>query len=163
MNDIIAWYQAREPRERMLLIAAASLVIFLLAFLIIVRPMMNAYYDMEQQLQQEKIQLPWFRKTVRTIQSANPAQARNQVRSNESIQTVINRSAKVIGVSHSIRRIEPHGESEALVSMQDANFNRVIAWIEQLKLRYGLSVTKVSFSKRKIPGHVDARITFKRN
>ena len=77
-----------------------------------------------------------------------------------SLLGVIDRTAKLKKLGDSVKRVQPDGSSKARVSLESANFDVVIAWLEELERRYGVGIETITFEKREEPGLVDARINF---
>ena len=59
-----------------------------------------------------------------------------------------------------MKRVQPDGTNKARVWLENANFDVVIGWLEELERRYGVTVETVTFEKQQEAGLVDARISF---
>ena len=58
-----------------------------------------------------------------------------------------------------LKRFEPSGERELKVWVDDAAFDKVVAWLMELKTRLGVEVEQISLERQEKPGLVSARLT----
>jgi type II secretory pathway component PulM len=72
----------------------------------------------------------------------------------------IDRTAKTKKLSDSVKRIQPDGTSKARVWLDDAQFDRVIPWLEELQRRQGINVESAMLEKQDKEGLISARIVF---
>jgi len=81
----------------------------------------------------------------------------------ESLQTIINRTAKTHHLQNVIRQITPSGLNKVQVTIKDAEFNNLVQWLETVKTQYQIDIVTIAIernSKRK--GIVNVRIVFNR-
>ncbi len=59
----------------------------------------------------------------------------------------------------SLKRFEPSGERKLKVWVDDASFDKVVAWLSRMKRSLGVRVEQISIDKDDAPGKISARMT----
>ncbi len=155
------WFESLEQRERRILIGGAVTLLLLSVYFLGWEPFINGLHELRKSTQLKQSELVWMQNAVQEVKQLQATQiAPARFDSDQSLLGVIDRSAKAKKLGDSVKRVQPDGTSKARVWLETANFDVVIAWLEELETRYGVSVEIVTFEKQAEDGLVDARINF---
>lgn len=155
------WFNSLEMRERRLVLGGGITLLLMSIYFLGWEPFINTLHDLRESTQRKQLDVTWMQdaaKQVKQLQARNTAPA--QLGSGQSLLGVIDRSAKLKKLGDSLKRVQPDGTNKARVWLESANFDVVIAWLEELERRYAVGIETITFEKREEPGLVDARISF---
>lgn len=145
-------------RERRLIVIAAALSVLLLLYLVLWKPVVGEYHRLnisvaeKEKTLAEMEQLTQEAKLLQRTKTNTPAQAHG------SLLATVDRTAKSNGLGSSLKRVRPDGDNKASVSLEGAEFDRVVVWLENLQRRNGVSVVSSTVEKQKEEGLVSMRI-----
>ncbi|MFO7760681.1 MAG: type II secretion system protein M [Desulfobia sp.] len=150
-------------RERMSLIAGSLICASLLVYVLIVEPFQDAVTNYHRQIQIRQDDFTWMQQTAQEIMQLRQTsiQKDNPV-SSLSPLAAINASAKKLGLSKALNRMEPEGRDKVRVQMDKVLFDDVIRWLALLKKSYSIEAGEFRAESRDRAGYVDARITLVR-
>jgi len=155
------WYEKLDAREKRVVIGGAGGLLLLGIYFLMWQPFIHGLHDLRKSTQAKQVELAWMQnavKEIKQLQATRVVPAR--VAADQSLLGVIDRSAKARRLGEAVKRVQPDGTSKARVWLEDANFDLVIGWLEELDKRYGVSVEIITFEKQEEEGLVDARINF---
>ena len=155
------WFDSLEARERRIMLVGAVVLLLVIIYFLGWEPFINRLHELRESTQKKQLDVAWMQNAaqqVKQLQARNTAPA--QLGAGQSLLGVIDRTAKLKKLGDSVKRVQPDGSSKARVSLESANFDVVIAWLEELERRYGVGIETITFEKREEPGLVDARINF---
>ena len=155
------WFNSLDVRERRLVMGGGIAVLLMSIYFLGWEPFINNLHNLRESTQRKQLDVVWMQnaaKQVKQMQARNAAPAR--LDSGQSLLGVIDRSAKLKKLGDSLKRVQPDGTNKARVWLESANFDVVIAWLEELERHYGVGIETITFEKREEPGLVDARISF---
>lgn len=152
MTPVMMWWEARAPRERLLL---AVLLIVLAVWLIVVavwQPLQSARQHLGDQIARHD-------RALSVLQSQPVTAAPETVTDGRPLANVITDSVGAFQLT--IRRLEPEG-SRVRVVLEDAPFDAVILWLETVQRDQGLRVSEIEMTRRPAPGVVNAVLALER-
>lgn len=155
------WFESLEARERRLVIGGGVVLFVMIVYFLGWEPFINGLHDLRDRTHTKLQQVAWMQNAaqqIKQLQARSTAPA--QLGAGQSLLGVIDRTAKLKNLGDSVKRVQPDGSNKARVSLESANFDIVIGWLEELERHYGVGVETVTFEKREEPGLVDARINF---
>ena len=151
-----AWWAGLQARERQLLSVAAVMMLALLYWLLILRPLAAA----REQSRGALIVLEQARGEALTqgdaILAARVVSAPKPVR---SLFALVDSSARQAGLMTAQTRVEPLAEDRVRVTMDAVNFDQMAAWIEGLDRDEGVDISEWSVDRALVPGMVNAAVT----
>ena len=154
------WWNQRAPREQWILgsgAVAAGLIGF---FLLVWEPLYAAFARENAALQDARELTTWL--TDIRPRVASSGGARPSV-TNRSLLSVVDSSAKQSGLGAQVKRIQPEGETRALVWIENAPLNQVLQWMQSLHERHQVAVTNLNMDRGNQAGTASARLTLERN
>lgn len=145
------WWGNRTPRERRILIAFAGTATLVLLILAIYRPLADTRA-------RAVADIHTFQVLAAQMRTAGPELARLRSMDRSASPAAVTSSASSFGVT--IGRVEPAGGAMR-VSVQDADFTKVIQWLVHLETTTTLRISQVRMERRPAPGIVNAQIMLK--
>ncbi len=156
------WFATLQPRERLILMAAALLLVPLLIYLLIWEPVSKEVGSLRTSVNAGQQQVAWLQQAsseARALQASGNAVT---PASNVSLITAVETSAAERNLRSYLKRIEPQGSNKISIDIDDAAFDDIIHWISELQTRYGATVAQFNASRSDQPGRVQARLVITR-
>ena len=158
------WFQSLVPRERLLVIAAAVVTAAALFFLLIWEPLVQANERLTQQVVSAEELNNWLAGVEQQAQAlrrsgrSQPIQGRNQ-----SLLSLVDKTSRDAGLGGAVKRIQPEGGDQAVVTLEAAGFNTMLFWLRDLETDYAIRATAITITREDTAGQVQARMTLKRD
>ena len=141
MNDALkTWWRTRTLREQRLLLAMAALLVAVLLWLLIVRPLGDALSRARERHGEAVLAVAEARAqaaSIQMLQSDAPRAAAG------AIDALLSQSATEAGFP--ISRLEPEGPGQATITMATVRPPAFFAWLAQMEAR-GLVVQRMNAS-----------------
>jgi general secretion pathway protein M len=156
------WLAGLEPRERMLVYAAAVVVGVLLVYAIFIQPLYSKYDKLVDSVDQQRETVQWMQQnavTIRQLKGAGPAAG--QGLAGRSLLSVADSEARTARLGPALKRVEPEGEDAVRVWLDGASFDELVAWLEVMSSRYGADVDTITLERAEGAGLVNARLTLR--
>lgn len=151
-STLDGWLSQRTPRERLLLLAGA-IVLILAAYVLLVWQPLNEARDATLQ------RIAILDRVIAQAETIDPAKIAAPVTSDVPPATAITNAAAEYGLA--IKRIEPDG-AQTRVTLEDIKFDTLLLWLEKMSKDYTLGVSGLELERRPEPGVVTARVVFQR-
>ena len=152
-----AWFFGLQTRERWLVAVGAAAAVVIVLFGFIWLPLndeiarLRASVDTKQRLLID----------VARIEGQNPSSvATNRQGNNQTLMVIVENTAGSHGLSPS--RTTANGPSGVNVSIQNAPFDALSAWLVTLHETYGIDVETASFTSTRETGLVNGQLTLRR-
>jgi len=76
---------------------------------------------------------------------------------------VVDRGMRMGGLAAAIRSIQPAGEKQLTITLEEAPFDLLVAWLEQTGNEQGVGIVEASLDRGTAEGCVNARLTVQRD
>lgn len=155
------WWEQREPREQLILIAASIVVGALLYFLIVWEPIYESLHQKNAELKETRELANWLteiRPEVRRSGVQAPSRS-----SNRSMLSVVDTAARQAKLSPKVKRMQPDGDDTVRVWIEEAPLNDVLRWIQSLHARHAITTSNLNMDRGKQPGTATVRLTLKQS
>lgn len=158
LNQLRARYYSLSDRDR---ISIITLAVFLgcVAFYYLIWSPFNDSLDMAKSKYQNKRELVAWLEANQTAARKASANPQSRGRGNQSMMTLVNSTSRQAQLS--LKRVEPKDDDVIRVWMDNAAFDDVMNWLNDLGTRYGVSVVNITIEGQKETGRVDASIILK--
>lgn len=156
MKELLAGLGARE---RFLLLAGAVLVALVLLYGLAWKPLGERVASLRTTVAEQTALHQWMQGAVQEIRQLR---GRQQPATGEraSLLALADRTAREHGLGAAIRRVEPEGGDKVRIQLEQAPFDDVTGWLEQLVARHGVRIEIITIETRdQQPGMVNARLT----
>jgi general secretion pathway protein M len=161
---MIRWFYAKPPRERLALLAGGASLLILLIYLLVWTPFISKLERKQAQLEGQRATLAWLQSAVSEVAQLRAAQPANaSVKSNESLFTLVDRTATQNRLRKQIDQIKPQGDNRVQVWMENAAFDAMLRWLGLLQQQYRIQVVSMNIDSKDKPGRINARISLERS
>jgi len=160
-NSFNAWVRRMTPRERVMVAVAALFVAGALVWLLILNPLYTAKANLTQRVAEKAMLLAELQQGAasrRNTPSGSAVQGLDQ-----SIVIVIDRTARLRGLSQYLKRNQPDGNNTVRLRFENAPFDDLVTWLAEIKTGYGLETTSASIDLAGPPGRVNCSIVLERS
>jgi len=155
------WLDSLAPRERMALLAGVGLLLLLLIYVAVWRPLAADVVRLRHATAEQVESLGWMRSAAMEVPALKRGVAKAPAALGGSLLAVVDRAATQAQVKDRIRRIQPDTSQMVRVDLEAVDFNRLIAWLGTLQ-QQGINTTSLSLSRVETTHQVDARLTLER-
>lgn len=154
IERMLQYLQAREPRERrMLLIGAIAAVLLLIVATVL--PLQRRVAAVEQRVERKRNDLQWLRSMAPQLAGL---QGNAPPPLTESLVVVVDRTARESGLAKSLVGSQESGDGGLNVRLDQTSFDTLIGWLAQLRERYGVRVDSATIDAGKDSGNVTATL-----
>jgi len=156
------WLAGLEPRERMLVYAAAVVVGVILVYAIFIQPLYSKYDKLVDSVDQQRETVQWMQQnavTIRQLKGAGPAAG--QGLAGRSLLSVADSEARSARLGPALKRVEPEGSDAVRVWLDGASFDELVGWLDVMSSRYGADVDTITLERAEAAGLVNARLTLR--
>lgn len=164
-DSLMKYWSGLEPRERVVLTVGAALVGLLLFYQFLWAPWHKAINYMEAALIDHRKNLVWIQQQSSLLDESGDYVGVEKVRgAEESLMSVIEKSAGTTGVRDAIQQLSPRqNNTQVSVVLEEVSFNKWVRWIDTLQSVYGVSVNQLSAERENDkPDVAEIRVTFER-
>lgn len=152
-----AWFFGLQMRERWIVIIGAAAAVVIVVWGFILTPLngeierLRASVDTKQRLLID----------VARIAGENPfSVATNRQGNDQTLMVIVGNTAGTHGINPT--RTTANGPSGVNVSIQNASFDALAAWLVTLHQTYGIDVESASFGSAREPGLINGQLTLRR-
>jgi general secretion pathway protein M len=155
-----AWWNAREPRERRVLLIGGAVTAVLLLWALVWYPLQRSRTELRQRVETQRIDLQQMRSDSARVAQLRGLGARAKVeRQGKSLLALADATARGAQLANELRRVEPVGPKSVRVSFEGASFDAIADWLEGLARDFGVVATDFSADRAEGTGRVNARVT----
>jgi len=160
------WFANLEPRERQLIIGAGVILLVMILYLVVWEPIAKDNEALRSSYQSSQQLIDWMEdaaEEAKALQAKIQASGPSGGSSNQSLLGIIDRTAKRDKLGSSVKRVQPDGKTGARVWLENAVFNDLIKWLENLQHKEGIRLVTTVIEKQEEAGLVNARLVFERS
>lgn len=165
MKDALAraseWLAGLAPRERLAVLVGGVLLALTLVFLIVWEPMSNAREDAAAALATERALAGRLELVQAEVNKARQT-GRGAVNRNLSLLAAVDQASRSGTLGAAPSRLQPDGDKEVKVWLEDVSFDKLLRWLAELEQRYGVVAQAAEIEREAGPGLVNARLTLVR-
>lgn len=151
-------YLAMPERDRRALLILGIFLLPALLYFALVFPVQRAHSSLSQQLEAKQADLQWMQESAAKMKSMRGSNVGGQ-RQGRGLSQLVSDSAPRYQLQ--ISRIQPRGDDEIQVWLEDAPFDQLVHWLHQSEQDFGLVVASINMTAGKNPGWVKMQVKFK--
>lgn len=147
-----------DARHRPFVVSGAVLALGVLLYAALWLPFSHRVDRLTVQVKEQRALEVWMRDAasqvvrLRGTAAAAPADGR-------SLLALVDQTAKQSQLGSAIRRVEPDGEGKVRIQLEQAGFDDILGWLQELSRRYDVHVDNITVDRIDLPGLVNARVS----
>ena len=163
MNNFSLWFKRLQRREQNMLIAMSSVVLLTLFYLLVWEPVFNGAELEQEKLQSQKKILSWMQNAAQEVdQLRSSGQLISPQYANQSINTLIERSAISAGIRSAINKLDSDGKQAMKVQLRSVEFDKLAQWLGKLQNDFGITPKHLTINRLEKTGMVNCRLTLEK-
>ena len=144
--------------KQAMLISVVVVILSLLLYGLVWSPLQRGLYNAENAAQKQFELLQWMRQKKNIVDSLRGSQATTQrLGEGQSISTQINESAVKYAID--INRFQSLDQKQVQVWLEKTEFSKLLLWLQELQLSYGVFVENIAINKVADSGYVSVSMT----
>jgi general secretion pathway protein M len=154
-------YAQLAPRERWMTALGAAAVLITLLYLLVWEPLAKAELRRYEAVQSARGLASRIEELAAEAQNRRGSAA--PVNLGISVLAAVDQSAKGGLLEKAPSRVQPEGEKEVKVWIEDVSFDGLVRWLHELETRYGIRAQSAEIERQSAPGLVNARLSLVRS
>lgn len=153
-------YDALQPRERKMVLAASVAIALALVFLVVWQPVVTARERGDAALHQAREtanQIEQLAARAPKPKGSTPAKA--AANAGRSLLTIVDLASRGVNGLAAPTRLQPDGEKKVRVWFEHTSFDALVQWIGKLHAQHGITVVSADIGRGNPTGTVDARFS----
>jgi general secretion pathway protein M len=155
-------FNALQPRERIIIIGGAILVLVTAVYLLALAPLYSAVNAQAKRVAQKEGDLAWLRSVAGEVAVLSAAAPSRPGPSSESLVVLIDRAARECGLGASLTGQTPNGEQGIRVRLEGAEFDKLMVCLGTLQQVHSVDVESATIDRTAKPGLVNANLVLTR-
>lgn len=152
------WFTGLQPRERLLLIGGSAVLVLLLFYTMMWEPLSGSVRRLRANIAQQESLLSWIQDAAQDVKALRGTSRRPaKLKPGQSLFSLIDSTAKSSRLGDALKRVKPDGENKVSVWLEEAAFDDVMRWLENLQRSYGIEIKSITIDRKDIVGKVDAK------
>lgn len=151
--------QALAPRERVLVVTAAVFVACTALYLLAWEPLVIAHTQRAEALDRARALSARIEDIAVRAQGAG---TNRRVDRTTSLLAAVDQTSRSPTLGKAPSRLQPEGEREVKIWIEDVAFENLLRWLQQLETQYGISASSAEIERGGATGVVSVRLTLTR-
>jgi len=162
MQQLKDWYYGLKPRERILVLGGAILVLLVAIYMLALAPFYASLSQRAEAVATKKADLAWMRSVAGELQLLGANQPMIATPTDESLVVLVDRTAREAGLASALTGQTPNGESGIRVRLESAAFDKAMMWLANLELSHAVAIESATFDRTSTPGLVNINLVLNR-
>lgn len=158
-DKLEASLQQLAPRERVILVAGVAMLVLVLVYLLVWEPLVEANRQRSEALERARALATRIEQAAVLVSSQGSSRS---VDRNTSLVAAIDRTSRSPVLGKPPSRVQPEGDREVKVWIEDVPFNNLLRWLQDLESRYGIGAASAEIERGSRPGAVSVRLSLTR-
>jgi general secretion pathway protein M len=150
------WFKNLQRQEQLMVLLAATVTVAYLLFVLLWQPMAEAADTLQRQNEAARETLRTVQRLAAEYQQLQSAGAKAADPSKQSITRLIDSSVKTNELT--MERFQPSASGDVQVRFENAAFNKILAWLNQLEVDHGVIIKDLSISPGAANGLVNVSV-----
>lgn len=162
-HGLRARYAQLNARERRIVVVGGVLGLLILIYAGIWSPLAGARGQRVEALAKARA-IAQQLELAAALARQSPAAARStpNLAQNQSLLAAVDQAARSGTLGKAPERLQPEGDREVRVWLEDVPFEALVRWLGELRLRYGITPQSLDVERAEAPGLVSARLSLVR-
>ncbi|MEE9327160.1 MAG: type II secretion system protein M [Cocleimonas sp.] len=157
------WYNSLSPREQALVTYGGIVVLFILIWLLLVKPLYAKHIKLNKIIEKQKGDIRLMQKQSNHVEKLQIQNKKTAPKSSQNPQQLIERSLQTWRLKSSLERMNTQGSKAVRLTLKKANADRAMRFLYELENSHGLSINNMIINTSgDEAGFTDIRLTIKR-
>ena len=153
------WFSSLTQRERIMVQAAASVLVIFIIYLFFIDPINNNYIKNKKNVASAKQTLEWMKEAASEVKSLGGSRSSQEVGEGTPLNlSTVDHSVRNAGLASVMKRVQPEGKSGVRVWFENAPFDEVVSWLSTIESQHGLFVNEINVEQTESTGFVNVRV-----
>ena len=148
-----------NPRQQRMLGAAGLVMLAALLFVWVWEPLLEARQFERERVASQRALLDWLEAVEPAAQALRQGQSGARDMGGRSLLGLADQTARAAGLAGALTRIEPVGDNQVRVWLDDADFIAIMRWLETVSITYPVRAAQLDIERGRSTGQVNARLT----
>jgi type II secretory pathway component PulM len=162
MQKLKDWFFSLQPRERVLVLGGAGVVLLFAIYFLALGPFYSAVSSRAERVAKKQGDLAWMRSVGGEVLALSANSTAAAVPSNESLVVLIDRSARECGLGSSLTGQTPNGANGIRVRLEQAEFDKLVVCLGGLQQSHSVMIESANIDRTGKPGFVNASLVLTR-
>ncbi len=153
-----AWFLGLQQQERMTVAGGAIVLMLMLFYVAIWDPVHTGVAQLEKNIAKQGPLLEWMKQAASEVKALRGSQSAKKITSGQSLLSLIDSTAKKGQLGNALKRVKPDGDKKVSVWLEQASFDDMIKWLENINKTYAIEVSSLVIDRKDTPGIIDSRI-----
>jgi len=154
-----AYWSRLNQRQQLVLGAAALVLLAALLFLWVWEPLMESRDQERERVAAQRALLDWLEVVEPAANALRQGPTRPRDLGGRSLLGLADQTARGAGLAGSLTRIEPVGENQVRVWLDEADFTATMRWLETLSINHPVRTAQLEVERGRAAGMVNVRVT----
>lgn len=156
------WLQNLAPREQVLISIGGGLVIVFLIVMLGIQPVLSKVNRGRELISEKRALLTELSQVAQRIGPQSGGGQARTLAGGQSLVVVVDRTTRERGLAANLKRNQPDGDSSIRLRFENASFDTLMGWLDQLQNQYGLTITSANIDVAVGTGRVNCNLTLER-
>lgn len=158
------WWKELQQREQQLIMGGSIVLIMVLLWAFAWLPYQQYKNTLQTRINargQQLIEITKIVSKARAISKPGQTTGSTPARGDRSLLRITDESARAAGLAAALKRIEPDSDNQVQVWLENADFDKLISWLELVEGKYAITVESSSINKvsNQATGAVNAHLS----
>ena len=156
---MMAYWQRLNARQQLVLGVAALILAVAALFVWVWEPLAHSRDLERERVATQRALLDWLEAVEPAAQALRQGQTGVRDLGGRSLLGVADETARAAGLAGALTRIEPVGENQVRVWLDEAEFTATMRWLETLSVNHPVRTGQLEVERGRAAGMVNARVT----
>lgn len=152
----LAWYQSRPAQDQRALKLLAIFLVPALLYFALVFPLQRARQNLTADVIEQETALATMQENVARVLASRGAGSSKLDRAGRRLNQLISDTAPEFNLV--VSRLQPKGDNEMQIWLEEASFDDCLRWLHQLETGYGIQIASLNLSTGKASGVVKLQV-----
>jgi general secretion pathway protein M len=133
----------------------------MLLYALVWDPYTSNVQRLSETVKEQRVLLTWMEQAAGEVRQLRGAGSAPVSTGGRSLLAITDSSARQAGLGNALKRVEPDGDTAVRVWLENAAFNDMTRWLDQLNEQYAVAVDGAVVERSESAGRVDARLVLK--
>ena len=156
------WRQL-APRQRVLMRVAAVVISLAMWWVWLWEPMQLTQRQHQARVAQQQVALDWLQALAPEVAALRARSTGASDLGDRSLLGVADQTARAAGLAGALTRIEPAGNNQVRVWLDEADYGVALVWLQRLSAEYPIDIEQWAVERGAGSGQVTMRVTLARS